>query len=329
MNKNPMPTIIKFSYEHLRNETHVAFHTNFNALVAQFGAEALGIQALYAIYKPLYDDELTALDAILKSRFTAVIKSLDRERNMLCRGFGRQVKSYFLHFDPARRKAAQRLDIIVKHYGGIAYKPLNDKTAAITDLYSELQKPENAEAVTALGLGEWLEKLADANRRLAEMMRNRFDEAAKRPDIHMRSVRQQVDRLFREILRQLEALVCIQGEGANRAFLAELNVMAGDYKLALAQEAGRRHPVKDLGAGGHTVITLAKTYPYTGKPITPIPTVYYHSEGKPSAELVFAEDFTLTYRNNIHDGMADVIVHGKGNYKGKNMATFNIVKGEE
>jgi hypothetical protein len=41
--------------------------------------------------------------------------------------------------------------------------------------------------------------------------------------------------------------------------------------------------------------------------------------------LVFATDFTVTYSNNIQRGNTELIVHGKGEFKGKKIVTFNIV----
>jgi hypothetical protein len=51
--KKIMTIIIRFSYEHLRNETHVAFHTMFSSLVARFNPETPGID-------PLYEEEVAA-----------------------------------------------------------------------------------------------------------------------------------------------------------------------------------------------------------------------------------------------------------------------------
>ncbi|MDR3133998.1 MAG: DUF6261 family protein [Prevotellaceae bacterium] len=233
-------TLIRFRYEHLRNETHVELHRNFNALVDQFSAETLGIDPLYAVYKPWYDEEVTALDVIRKSWLTGEMKKGDRERGLLYRGFAGQVKSYRYHFDADRRKAAQALGSILKHYGNIERRRFYEKTAAIADLHRELVKPENFVRVTALGLVEWLEALAQANLHIEELFMARVDEAAQRPDIHMRSIRREVDKAFRSILDLLESLVRVKGEGTNKAFLAELNTCMTRYRDILAQEAGRR-----------------------------------------------------------------------------------------
>lgn len=244
MPRNSPPLIIKFTYEHLRNEAHVELHAMFNTLVAGYSPETLGIQPLYSEYKRLYDEEVTALDVIRKSVHTYTIKTLDRERNELYRGFAGQVKANLLHFDRNRRKAAQQLRNILQHYGYVACKGLIEKTAALTALHRDLLLPENAAPVTAFGLDEWLEKLAQANSRLEELVMTRNKESAKRNTIRMRHARRQVDRAFRTLLDLLEALVYVHGKDTNKAFRAKLNVLMKYYKDALAQEAGRRRKIE-------------------------------------------------------------------------------------
>jgi hypothetical protein len=65
---------------------------------------------------------------------------------------------------------------------------------------------------------------------------------------------------------------------------------------------------------------------YTGKAVTPLPKAYYREEGKPTVELVFARDFSVTYKNNVDIGTADLTLHGKDAYKGQKKTTFNIAR---
>jgi hypothetical protein len=232
--------IIRFRYENLRNEAHAEFHTTFNALVTRYTAAALGIDPLYMRYKPLYDEEIAALDQIIKSALTPVIKDLERRRDRLLKGFTTAVKSCLHHFDDVKREAARKIMFILKHYGNIARKPYDEETAAIEDLHRELTKPENSALVAALGLGEWLEKLIQASRHFEGMMMNRYEEIARRPNLHMREVRRKVDAATREILHLLESLVRVKGPDTNRDFLTELNAVMKRYKDILSQEAGRR-----------------------------------------------------------------------------------------
>jgi DNA anti-recombination protein RmuC len=232
--------VIRFDYSYLRNESHVEFHTTVNNLFGKYGPAALGIDALYAVYSPLLSREIEALDVIRRSDLTAEIMAFDHERDCLFRGLVDNVKSQLRHFDAAKQEAAQKVEVILEHYGNIAHKSLDEETAAIEDLHRELTKPETSAQVAALGLDTWMEQLVQVNRRLEQLMMQRYDEAAQRPDIHMRSVRKEIDKVFRSILDLLEALVRVNGPDTNKAFLAELNAVMERYKGILAQEAGRR-----------------------------------------------------------------------------------------
>jgi hypothetical protein len=325
--KKLLSKIIKrFRYEHLRNETHVEFHTLFKALVARFGAEALGIERLYVVYEPLTKEEEEALDLIIKSDITAEIDRLDHERDGLYRGLDDHVKADLHHFDLEKRRSAAKIAGILDHYGNIAHKGLDDETAAIEDLHRELLKQENFVHVAALGLGDWLGQLVQTSRNLEALLLARIDEAGRRPAVRMQSARREVDEIFRKILNLLEALVHVNGEDTNKEFITDLNLLMERYKDLLAQEAGRRHPVKDLGKADHCVVEPIDVQKYTEKAITPIPKAYWREEGKPTVELVFAKDFYVTYKNNVNVGTADLTLHGKGDYKGRFDVKFNIAR---
>jgi hypothetical protein len=70
----------------------------------------------------------------------------------------------------------------------------------------------------------------------------------------------------------------------------------------------------------------SQVQPYTGRPVIVIPRVWYREADKPAVELIFAKDFLVSYKNNTSVGTADLILHGKGKYRGKKRLTFNIVE---
>ncbi|MDR0413470.1 MAG: hypothetical protein LBH61_06710, partial [Dysgonamonadaceae bacterium] len=60
---------------------------------------------------------------------------------------------------------------------------------------------------------------------------------------------------------------------------------------------------------------------FAGVPVTVMPEVSYEGE-----QLIFAEDYEVTYKDNHQPGTASLYVHGKGDYKGKSITRFNIVE---
>ena len=65
----------------------------------------------------------------------------------------------------------------------------------------------------------------------------------------------------------------------------------------------------------------AKAQTYTGKKLTPVPTVKLGS-----VTLKKGTDYSVTYSNNVNAGTATITVTGKGNYKGTATGTFTINK---
>jgi hypothetical protein len=75
----------------------------------------------------------------------------------------------------------------------------------------------------------------------------------------------------------------------------------------------------------HTSVAPIPAQIYTGKHLTPLPRVFFEHNGE-IRELVFAQDFTVTYRNNVEVGEAKLLVHGKGKYTGTYDTTFHIAR---
>jgi hypothetical protein len=313
-------------FERLRNDGHVALNRLFIEEVEEVGPSELGILALYGPYKALVAEEESVLDMIFGSRLTAKIEELDKERDHLYRGIADVVKGDLNHYDPAKRAAAVEVELVLKHYGDVTRRPINEQTAVVYDVIRELNAPANLPLVTLLELPAWLTALEKVNRELELAMAERFAELSKRPEQRMQVIRKEVDKQLRAILDKIEAMGRTGSPFFNPAFVKEVNALMTYYKDLQAQESGRRHPVKDISVADHLVVEPIETQPYTGKAITPIPRAHFREAGKPTVELVFAQDFTVTYKNNVEVGMARLVLHGTGNYKGQMDVTFNIAR---
>jgi hypothetical protein len=325
MKRDEKAIITRLKYTNLRNHAHEEYHDEFNLLVNKYGgASALGILAPYNAYKSWYDKEVEAIGQVRASNFTFEIERQDHARDRLFSGFAGTARAALRHFDPDKRRAARKLKILLDYHGNLSCKPIDAETAAIRSLSRDAREPGYLEAVTALGLLPWLAELEEANLALEALVMSRVHEAAQRPAVPARAARLAVDRCFRGVLDLLEALA--RAGGANGDFIQELNAVSTRYKNILAQATGRRHPVRDLSASGRVVVEPIDVQRYTGWAITPIPRAFYRQEGEPAAGLVFARDFSVSYKNNVEAGMAGVTLHGTGNYKGKISITFHITR---
>jgi hypothetical protein len=235
--------IIRFSYETLRNEPHVAYHESVTALFGTFTPASLNIQSRYDTYFAAYEKEVSALDIIRRSELTAEIEEQDRRRDAVYRGFVDTVKGATKHFDAAKRSAALKILNVIEHYGNIAAKTLYAETAAIDDIARELETGY-ATSLQTLGLEDWLAQLTAENTAFKTLVADRYAETAARPDVQMKAARKEVDAAFRALLNQVDALVLVNGSANYDAFIAALNAISERYKNILAQEAGMRKKEK-------------------------------------------------------------------------------------
>ena len=74
---------------------------------------------------------------------------------------------------------------------------------------------------------------------------------------------------------------------------------------------------KSFGDGDVSITVPGVTY--TGKPLTPAPTVRFHG-----MTLVEGTDYTTEYSDNVDWGTGKATIKGQGNYDGEAEATFNI-----
>jgi hypothetical protein len=230
---------IKFRYTELRNETHVEYNETIDGLVIKYDPQTLGIQPQYNPYKTLLQVEVDLLDVIRKSEYTGEISDQDRVRDSIFRGFSDAVKSTLNHFNDDKRKAAEKMSLVLEHYGNIAAKAFDQETAAIDDLLRELND-HHASEVQLLSLNDWLIQLESENGKFKTLMSERYTEASKRPSTRMKTARFDTDKALRTLLDMVEALATVNGITNYDAFIKEVNAVSERYKNQIAQASGRR-----------------------------------------------------------------------------------------
>ncbi|MDR2292359.1 MAG: DUF6261 family protein [Prevotellaceae bacterium] len=231
--------ITRIYLRQLKNETHVQFNENVNSVFVKYNPQALGIKALYDLYKLAFDNEIEALDIIRKSEITAKITDQDHRRDTVYRGFVDTVKGAMNHFDTAHSEAANLLYNIIQHYGNIAKKTLDDETAAINDLVRELNQPAPAQAITLLNVQMWLDKLVEENDQFTALMTERYVETAEQTPLRMSQTRTEIDKYYHAIISQIENQ-WLASSAVNGAFVRELNAVIERFKNILAQEKGEQ-----------------------------------------------------------------------------------------
>lgn len=232
---------------HLRNEEHYQFHTDFNALTESYTAVALNIEAAFAAYQPLYNDETEALNIIRRSAITDDIAAADAMRDRTFRGLRDTVKSAANHFLVEKQEAASRIQIVLDHYGDLARKNYDEETAAISSFIADLA--ERSADVNLLGLSEWVTELQANNEAFDALKKTRYTEEAGKTQLRMKQVRRLVDDAYKTISTRIDALVIVNGAEAYEAYINELNQRIESYNLLLAQRMGRNDQTEEEPSG--------------------------------------------------------------------------------
>jgi hypothetical protein len=258
------------------------------------------------------------MDINHKSPLTVRIEALDKLRDSDLTETKRNVKAATLSSIPETKAAGDTLMQTLKPFWNITAEPLASQTSEIGIFHSHYDaNPDNAAAAATLNLTAVIRNLFDRNDQLEELYGQRLiadaliagpsAESLKRPVVKA------YDAFCTAMVQQLDALPT----PSLQMVFDEMNELRRKYVARLP---------KDLSKGDHCVVEPVDTQKYTEKAITPIPKAYWREDGKPTVELVFAKDFYVTYKNNVNVGTAEVTLHGKGDYKGKKIVTFNIAR---
>jgi hypothetical protein len=232
--------IPKIDLLRLRNDEHLQFNTEFKDLVDKFETVGLDFNTLFQAYLLVYVQEDEALQLIRKSATTEQLEAADTERDELFGGFVDAVKSSLRHYDNALRLAAKRFKIALDQYGNISRKSYDEETADLSKLVKEAQTTYSPDIAT-LGLADWILHLNAKNLAFETLMKTRYSEEADKTEYRMKQVRVEVDASYRTIVKQIDALILVNGAAKYEGFVRELNARVDKYNLILAQREGRNN----------------------------------------------------------------------------------------
>jgi predicted nucleotidyltransferase len=317
-----MKKILTARLHFFRREEHYEYLIVFRSLMLKFPAVQTLVSMYYDAFVNLIGREEQIINTMRKSDYTEQIVEAAHRVDRLLVGMHETIAAALHHFDPVTVKAAQSLYNRVAAFGDIARKSYEEKIPDVDILIDDLQSEEYAEKVSAVGLSPWLSELRNAEAAFKQLLVLRNTEYSRKPRERFRDVRGEADIIYRRMTGRINAAATLDdAAGTYDVFIAQLNA-----EITYFNNHTHHRARKNLSAGGACLIDSIAAQTYTGKAITPVPAAYYRQEGKPAVELVFAKDFFVTYRNNVNAGTADLILHGKGAYRGQKKTTFTIAR---
>ena len=230
--------IKRIDFRTLRNNEHFQCQTEFKTLVETLNPAKLKIELHFNLnYIPAYNAEDEALIKIIKNTFSEQRSDADRTRDQTFRGSADTVIAGQNHFEPEVREAARRLKIVFDRFGNVAQLPLNEETSAIYNLVQEVTEKHTTDA-EKLGLLPWMNKLKVDNQAYEALVTGGYEEEAAKTELKAKTTRAEVDKVVRQIIERIEALIVIEGEAAYTEFVRRLNLIFDKYANTLALRKG-------------------------------------------------------------------------------------------
>ncbi len=215
--------------DRLRNQVHFQFHSEVKAMIERETAEKLNVTEAFADYISLLDEEDRGLEQIKQTALTGKLVKADDLRDETFSGLISNVKSLTKHFNADIREKATAIDLFIAPYGNVAIASYNEETAMIYNITKELLE-RYVEALTVCNLKEWVETLQQQNEDFKVIMAQRNEAITNQEPVHMRSLRKQVDSVYRLMEKRVEASALLNGDELYADFIKQLNGRIEYYK---------------------------------------------------------------------------------------------------
>jgi hypothetical protein len=313
MNTTGVRTVL---FYYLRYEAVYQYLCLYRDLLIAYPEAKAIIEAEFEAFAELLGKELKLLDALHGNELSKRLAEADKLVDRYVVGINSVVDAAVHHFDPEVVAAGESIAKRLKALGDIEHKPYEEESAAVKVLIYELHN-EYAAKAELIGLTPWIDKLSDAEEIFESLFKQRNTELAGKTDGNLREINKELIPLYRKMTGRINAALILNSTPALVEFANELN-----KEIDYANEHGDHRTTKK--SIENVLVKPIEPQPATGKPIVYMPELYVEIDGK-QVELGFSVDYTLTYRNNANVGIAEIIIHGKGKYKGKKVITFNIV----
>ncbi|MDR2980955.1 MAG: DUF6261 family protein [Puniceicoccales bacterium] len=222
----------------LRNEEHFGFHAEFVKVTSDYSLSEAFV-SLLAIYQGHYDELDDALEVVRQSAFTKQVKEADALQLYTYRRLRSAVRGFLRHSETPKRRAAERVIAIIRHYGNLAHMSRDKRTYGITHMLGDLRDQVSAD-LTLLGVTSWMTELETHNQAYKNLKDSRTEEREIRhPAKKVDEARELADAAYQAVVRELNNLGLLTPADENMVSLVfRLNDKIDYYNHLVAQRVG-------------------------------------------------------------------------------------------
>jgi len=306
------------------NADHIAFHEVALDLCLR-DAAVINAPQLIDDYNAAIQQEKVSYACVRRSDYTEKKKTVDRQRDKIFNAMKLIVRAHLNDFENDVRSDAEHVFNVFRNYANVATMSYDAATTTIESIIELLNSSDYAQAVLSLGIQRWIDHLGELNRQFKQLVVETVEEKLKKPKTTNKSARHATDVALWRIADRVNSLANINGNPPYEEFADEYNLKIKHYNTLVSEHEGRIHSGQDVS---QAIVEHIPSQQYTGNPIYVIPVVSLRTPPNPDdpVRLVFMQDFSVFYRNNINPGTARLHITGIGRYKGEFVTTFNILE---
>jgi hypothetical protein len=235
-----MEKIEKFNLAPLRNNEHSQFMTDVDKMIITSQASELGIDGLYPTFKSVLNTEDAAMRVESGSIKSKIVEECDKQRGNTWSAISMRTNSALLSPFANEVASAEVIRRAIDLYGDVRTLTYNEESAATANLVADLLLPANADHLNRIGIQRWVTELKNENEQFQAAFNDRNNEVAGRESGDVRTIRAQIDSVYKQIVERINASVIMEvAKPAAISFVSQLNEKIKYNKTTLASRSSR------------------------------------------------------------------------------------------
>lgn len=159
-----------------------------------------------------------------QKELTDKITALDSQRAKYFVGLNAHLRALKDFPDKTTADASIRLKHTIDKFGkNIHNLPLAEETAVLINILQELNQGEPKRDVALAGVLRWVEELQKVNEQFRTLFKERINKEASVEVGKGRASRERMQKVFTDYVQRINALIVIEGQGAYRTLVDNIN----------------------------------------------------------------------------------------------------------
>ncbi|MDR1372963.1 MAG: DUF6261 family protein [Dysgonamonadaceae bacterium] len=311
---------VKFNV--IPNKAHFNFFDLFNSAIKN-ASEAIktAVGTLAVDLDTLFIEEKNCATWVKKSDLTIKIEEADKKLDNSYTELRKIINSFIYSSNEQVRSAAVHTYDMLESYGNVNSKSYNQQAGCLKAIIINISAGGSCAndimilSVPAPAIGTIIIEIKANLSNFENLLNQRDIKKKEKPPRPFKKVRRDIDIVYHKITEKINSSADTETDPS----FVELIMLFNEKIDAINKSYQRtRYDIADSEPE-----QIPEQY-FTGEKVTPNTKVYYKTEHKGTVLLAIGTDYDVRYRKNKNVGIATLIIHGIGGYKGKKSITFAI-----